>query len=152
MLPLKEYLTLDGWIKDWEETSAKGIGHILGVDLIYTTWCSTAAGFGNALKELFLGESFSEGFWQASYNHFTMALFGNLIHPIANSYFRKSKHRVRDSNIFLTVTAAAYITGHYIAGTDNPISAMAPPIVAAFIMTNSYIFLTKNKDENKIET
>jgi len=149
MLRLRDYLTRQGWKRDWEETSLKRVIDDIVIDLIYTAGASTAAGIGNGVKQVYQGESFTEGFWQGSTNHVALALIANIVHPFANSYFRKTKHYRLNANLFLGGVFGVMILLHYFLGTYNPIEAMIPPGLATITMTNIYVSKTQNKeDEN----
>lgn len=152
MLKLKDYLTKEGWKRDWEETSLKRVIDDVVIDLTYTAGCSAAAGIGNAVKEAYQGESFIEGFWQGSTNHVILGLFGNLVHPFANSYFRKTKHYRLNANLFLGGVVCVMALMHYLLGTYNPVEAMIPPSLAVITMTNIYISKTQNKGDESTGT
>ncbi|MBW2966645.1 hypothetical protein KY342_06085 [Candidatus Woesearchaeota archaeon] len=144
MLKLKDYLTKEGWKQDWEETRLKKVIDDIIIDLVYSAGSSAAAGLGNAVKESCQGESFTDGFWQGSTNHLALALIANIVHPFANSYFRKTKHYRLNVNLFLGSVFSVMISLHYFLGTYNPIEAMIPPGLAVTAITNIYVSKTQN--------
>jgi hypothetical protein len=149
MQRLRDYLTIDGWVKDWEETSAKRIIDYVKLDLTYTAVCSPSAGLGNALRELGNNDSFTDNFWQATYNHIPMGLIGNRIQPFANHYVKKTKHPRLWANLWLLFTGTVYGIGHYISGTENPIDSIIPPTFGALVVVNTLRPFKESKEKIK---
>jgi len=156
LLKLNQYLTREGWKKDYRQTEndfkkLKGLGETLYWDLYYTVGYGSVAGLGNGLANVKEGKSFSDGFGEGYVNNFSLGMLVNLLYPLAFKKFQKSKNYRLYANLFTVGINGGFLGWHYLTGTENPLQTVMGTTAAGLIMANRHVSQTKN-DYNKSDS
>ncbi|HHE36184.1 MAG TPA: hypothetical protein ENL16_00020 [Candidatus Woesearchaeota archaeon] len=152
MLPIKEYLTKEGWKqdlegtkKDWQKIkeTLTSILNVLYWDFYYTVGYSSTAGLGNGLANIKNNKSFSAGFGEAYTNNFPLGMAINLIYPVIFNQLKKTKHYRLYANLLTVGVNLGFLGWHYITGTEHPIQTMMPNFGIGLLMANKHVSETK---------
>ena len=101
----------------------------------YTITFAALAGGGNSMKapnaERMLSD-FQEGF----FNNAKMGAVLNSFYAYFVDVMSRTTNSSLYNNIFCASVQAAFLAGHYLSGTSNPVETMTIPIAASFFLTN----------------
>lgn len=157
MLPVKHYLTKEGWKADYHQTCAemRRINHLLNIaywDMYYTVGYSSISGLGNGLGNMQQGTSFAEGFGEGYVHNFPLGIAINVIYPIVfQQLCALNKYRVY-ANLFTVAANVGFLAWHCVMGTHNPIQTMIPNTIVGLVMVNRHVSETQKNLEEKIGT
>ena len=113
-------------------------------DAVYTQGYSGAAGVYNGISAAASGESFCEGFGHAYINNFVAGIAVNWVYDPVLRKLESTNHYRLWANLFTIGVQAAFLSWHYIAGTDDPLMAMLPNTAIGLAMTNMHVSKIKN--------